>query len=126
MNNEKKVDTKKKTATGLKKANKNVKVVKKNENDINEEITLEEADSFYHVSLLAQAVCVMGVLMISVLAIFENSFTVPVEVMVGITLLVMAYNNFKLFKRKSLTFFYILFGIISLIIGFLGYFGVTL
>jgi uncharacterized membrane protein len=126
MNNEKKVDTKKKTATGLKKANKNVKVVKKNENDINEEITLEEADSFYHVSLLAQAICVMGVLMISVLAIFENSFTIPVEVMVGITLLVMAYNNFKLFKRKFLTFFYILFGIISLIIGFLGYFGVTL
>ena len=55
--------------------------VKKN---INDEISLEEADSFYHVSLLAQAVCVIGVLAISVLAIFENSFTIPVEVFVEV------------------------------------------
>lgn len=91
-----------------------------------EEITLEEADSFYHVSLLAQAVCVIGILAISVLAIFENSFTVPIEVLVGITLLIMAYNNVKLFKRKGLTIIYIVFGLISLIVGILGYFGVTL
>ncbi len=90
-----------------------------------EEITLEEAESFYHVSLLAQAVCVVGVLFISILAIFENSFTIPIEVLVGITLLLMAYNNIKLFKRKGLTIVYIIFGIISLIIGILGYFGVT-
>ena len=92
---------------------------------IDDSITLEEADSFYHISLLAQAVCVIGILAISVLAIFENSFTVPIEVLVGITLLIMAYNNVKLFKRKGLTMVYIVFGIISLIIGFLGYFGVT-
>ena len=89
-------------------------------------ITLEEADSFYHVSLLAQAVCVIGILAISVMAIFENSFTIPIEVLVGITLLIMAYNNVKLFKRKGLTIIYIIFGVISLIIGILGYFGVTL
>ena len=93
---------------------------------VKETITLEEADSFYHVSLLAQAVCVIGILAISVLAIFENSFTIPIEVLVGITLLIMAYNNIKLFKRKGLTIVYIVFGIISLIIGFLGYFGVTI
>jgi hypothetical protein len=98
---------------------------KKTVKDINSLITLEEADSFYHVSLLAQAVCVIGILAISVLAIFENSFTIPIEVLVGITLLIMAYNNVKLFKRKGLTMVYIVFGIISLIIGFLGYFGVT-
>lgn len=92
---------------------------------VDEAITLEEADSFYHVSLLAQAVCVVGILAISVLAIFENSFTIPVEVLVGITLLIMAYNNVKLFKRKGLTVVYIIFGIISLVIGVLGYFGVT-
>ena len=91
-----------------------------------EEISLEEADSFYHVSLLAQAVCVIGILAISVLAIFENSFTVPIEVLVGVTLLIMAYNNVKLFKRKGFTMIYIVFGVISLIIGLLGYFGVTL
>ena len=93
---------------------------------IDDSITLEEADSFYHISLLAQAVCVVGVLAISVLAIFENSFTVPIEVLVGITLLIMAYNNVKMFKRKGITIVYIVFGIISLIIGFLGYFGVTI
>lgn len=89
-------------------------------------ITLEEADSFYHVSLLAQAVCVIGVLTISILAIFENSFTIPVEVLVGLTLLIMAYNNVKLFKRKGFTTIYIVFGLISLIVGILGYFGVTI
>ena len=91
-----------------------------------DEITLEEADSYYHVSLLIQAVCVIGVLVISTLAIFEHSFTVPIEVLVGVTLLIMAYNNVKLFKRKGFTVIYIVFGILSLIVGILGYFGVTL
>ena len=91
-----------------------------------DEITLEEADSYYHVSLLIQAVCVIGVLVISILAIFEHSFTVPIEVLVGVTLLIMAYNNVKLFKRKGFTVIYIVFGILSLIVGILGYFGVTL
>jgi hypothetical protein len=86
-----------------------------------EEITLEEADSYYHVSLLAQAICVVGILALSVLAIFENSFTIPIEVLVGITLLVMAYNNVILFKRKGLTIIYIIFGIMSIIFGIMGY-----
>jgi hypothetical protein len=93
---------------------------------VNESITLEEADSFYHVSLLAQAVCVIGVLFISILALFENSFTVPIEVLVGITLLIMAYNNDRMFKRKGLTVVYLVFGIVCLLIGVLGYFGVTI
>jgi len=93
---------------------------------VNESITLEEADSFYHVSLLAQAVCVIGVLFISILAIFEHRFTVPIEVLIGITLLIMAYNNDKLFKRKGLTVVYLVFGIVCLLIGVLGYFGVTI
>ncbi|MBP3921152.1 MAG: hypothetical protein J6D28_06280 [Bacilli bacterium] len=89
-------------------------------------ITLEEANAFYHVSLLAQAICVVGILFISILAIFENSFTVPIEVLVGITLLIMAYNNYTLYKRKGLTIVYIIFGLISLIIGLMGYFKTTL
>lgn len=91
-----------------------------------EEITLEEADSFYHVSLLAQAVGVVGILAICILAIFEHSFTISIEVLVGVVLLIMAYNNIKLFKRKGFTIIYIVFGIISLIVGILGYFGITL
>ena len=133
--NTKKSSTVKKTTkkenvkdSAKKEVKKNVKKTstKKTAKDINSLITLEEADSFYHVSLLAQAVCVIGILAISVLAIFENSFTIPIEVLVGITLLIMAYNNVKLFKRKGLTIVYIVFGVISLIIGFLGYFGVTI
>lgn len=130
--NEKKVSKLSKKEAEVKKESKPKKTVKKTTKKVskepikNEEITLEEADSFYHVSLLAQAVCVIGILAISVLAIFENSFTIPIEVLVGITLLIMAYNNSKLFKRKGLTSIYIIFGIISLIIGILGYFGVTL
>jgi uncharacterized membrane protein len=89
-------------------------------------ISLEEADSFYHVSLLAQAVCVIGILIISILAIFENSFMVPIEVLIGITLLIMAFNNSRLFKRKGMTWIYLIFGIICFVIGILGYFGVTI
>lgn len=146
-NEEKKVDTKKETKASTKtsnetkktstkkvvskvsktKKNDNVKSVKEEKNTkSNAAINLEEADSFYHVSLLAQATCVIGILAISILAIFENSFTVPIEVLVGITLLIMAYNNSKLFKRKGLTRIYVVFGIISLVVGILGYFGVTL
>ena len=125
----KKETTKEKVKDSSKKeVKKNVRKssTKKTVKGINSLVTLEEADSFYHVSLLAQAVCVIGILAISVLAIFENSFTVPIEVLVGITLLIMAYNNVKLFKRKGLTIVYIVFGVISLIIGFLGYVGVTI
>ena len=123
---EKKTDTKNKTS-GAKTTTKKTSVKKnpkvKNKPIKTDEITLEEADSFYHVSLLTQAVCVVGVLAISILAIFENSFTVPVEVLVGITLFIMAYNNLKLFKRKGMTIVYIIFGFISFIIGICGYFG---
>lgn len=112
-NSPKKTTTKKTTKkTEKKPINKPTKV---------DEITLEEADSYYHVSLLAQAVCVIGIMALSVLAIFENSFTVPIEVLVGITLLVMAYNNVIMFKRKGITIIYVIFGIISIIFGILGY-----
>ena len=89
---------------------------------VDKNISLEEADSVYHVSLLAQATCVIGVLAISVLAIFEHSFTVPVEVLVGITLFIMAFINYKLFKRKGMTVVYIVFGLISFIVGIVGFF----
>ena len=115
--NVKKGTTKKNSKIGEKSINKPMNV---------EEITLEEADSYYHISLLVQAVCVIGVLFITILALFEHSFTVPIEVLVGVTLLVMAYNNIKLFKRKGFTIIYIIFGVISLLVGILGYFGVTL
>lgn len=121
-----KSNTKKKINTSTKKGSNKTDKKSINKPMNVEEISLEEADSFYHVSLLAQAVCVIGILAISVLAIFENSFTVPIEVLVGVTLLIMAYNNVKLFKRKGFTMIYIVFGVISLIIGLLGYFGVTL
>lgn len=98
------------------------KVTKKNVSKKDSIISLEEADSVYHVSLLAQTVCVIGVLAISVLAIFEHSFTVPIEVLVGITLFIMAFNNYKLFKRKGMTLVYIVFGLISFIVGISGYF----
>lgn len=113
----KKTSTKVSTKTTKSKSSKGAKSIK------TECITLEEANSVYHVSLLAQAVCVVGVLAISILAIFENSFTIPIEVLVGITLFIMAYNNYKMFKRKGLTIVYIIFGIISFITGIIGYCG---
>lgn len=99
-----------------------VKVKRGRPKKIDSIISLEEADSIYHVSLLAQATCVIGVLSIAVLAIFEHSFTVPVEVLVGITLFIMAFNNYKLFKRKGMTIVYVIIGLISFIVGIMGYF----
>ena len=116
--NETKKSSVKKNNKPLKKSSPK-KVLKK------ETITLEEADSFYHISLLAQAVCVIGILFISILAIFEHSFTVPIEVLVGITLLIMAYNNERVFVRRGLTVVYLIFGIVCLLVGVLGYFGVN-
>jgi len=99
------------------------KVTVKKSTKVDEPITLEEADSFYHVSLLAQAVCVVGILFFTILALFEHSFTVPIEVLVGVTLLIMAFNNYNVFKRKGLTAVYIIFGIICLVVGIMSYFG---
>ena len=115
----------KKTVTKEKKRTTKVKKTSVKKKVDTEEITLEEAESVYHVSLLAQTICVVGILAISILAIFEHSFTIPIEVLVGITLFFMAYNNYKLFKRKNLTIVYIIFGIISFITGIVGYFGLN-
>lgn len=127
---EKKSNTKKSVAKGKKTAKKtsNTSAIKSSDKKVEKfdnSITLEEAESFYHISLLAQTTCVVGVLFLTILAIFEHSFTVPIEVLIGITLLIMAFNNFKVFKRKGLTLVYLVFGIICLIVGFLGYFGVN-
>lgn len=125
MSKELEKNTKKKgTKSTAKKVAPKKTTVKEQKSTFN--ISLEEADSFYHVSLLAQAVCVIGILVISILAIFENSFMVPIEVLIGITLLIMAFNNSRLFKRKYMTWVYLIFGIICFVIGILGYFGVTI
>ena len=128
VNKNEKVKSVKSEKETIKKEDSSKKVVKKSSPKKIEEkdsITLEEADSFYHISLLAQAVCVVGILFISILAIFEHSFTVPIEVLVGITLLIMAYNNEKVFIRRGLTVVYLIFGIVCLLVGIFGYFGVN-
>lgn len=123
---DKKVNKKNETKkSSVKKNNKPLKKSSPKKVEKKETITLEEADSFYHISLLAQAVCVVGILFISILAIFEHSFTVPIEVLVGITLLIMAYNNERVFVRRGLTVVYLIFGIVCLLVGVLGYFGVN-
>jgi len=128
--NETKKDSVKKNSakkTVSKKKENSIKKPGKSSSEVLEKasISLEEADSFYHISLLAQAVCVIGILFISILAIFEHSFTVPIEVLVGITLLIMAYNNERVFVRRGLTVVYLIFGIVCLLVGILGYFGVN-
>lgn len=65
--------------------------------------------------LIAQLVLVLILIIILVLSMFYN-FLLPVaEVIAGLALIVMGYNNNRIYKRKALTWIYVIFGIILII-----------
>ena len=71
------------------------------------------------VGLMIQFILMFWIFVFSIVALFEKSFFIAMELIISLTLFVMAYNNQKTFKRKNLTAVYIicaLFIIMSLFI----------
>lgn len=65
--------------------------------------------------LIAQLVLVIILIIVLLLSIFWK-FLLPVaEVLAGIALIIMGYNNHRIYSRKALTWIYIIFGIIIIL-----------
>ncbi len=65
--------------------------------------------------LKIQFVMSIILLILLVITIFNHNFLVFSEIMMGLTLLVMAYNNQTFYKRKNLTIIYIVFGVLVIL-----------
>jgi len=65
--------------------------------------------------VIAQLVLVLILIIILVLSMFY-SFLLPVaEIIAGLSLIIMGYNNHRIYNRKTLTWIYIAFGLILII-----------
>lgn len=91
---------------------------KKKEVKVKEPIKHNE---WQEVGLLAQLIFSISVLFFGGVCLFNNAFLIPVEKLLSLTLLSMAYNNYVTFKRKGMTIVYAVFGIGILIIAFMGW-----
>lgn len=77
---------------------------------------IENLGLFIQVCLI---IC-MGI--ISIVAVFLPDLFVVTEIFLGITLLVMAYNNYTVVKRKYATYIYFVAGIVSFVASMIAWF----
>lgn len=64
------------------------------------------------VGLLSQTVLIFLLLIVFIISVFEPSFVLLVRILMGLSLLSMAYNNIIIYKRKYCTIIYIIFSVI--------------
>ncbi len=64
--------------------------------------------------LLVQIILIVFVSYFLVMSIFRREFIPILEAVSGLTLLCMAYNSYKITKRKTMTLLYFLVGIFCL------------
>lgn len=65
--------------------------------------------------LITQLVLVLILIVLLILSFFWE-FLLPIcEIVAGLALIIMGYNNHRIYKRKALTIIYVLFGIILIV-----------
>ena len=74
------------------------------------------------ISLMTQLVLCICAVIFFIISIFEKPFFEIAEIIVALTLFVMAYNNTKIYKRKYFTIVYLVFGLFLLISTIIGMF----
>ena len=80
-----------------------------------------EHNEWQNVGLLAQLIFSMAVLFFGGVCIFHGDFLIPVEKLLALTILTMAYNNHFTYKRKGMTAIYLVMGLAILFIAFMGW-----
>ena len=85
---------------------KNKKNVKKTKNGVLDINTVEQ------ITMLLQIALSIYALTFAVASVFETSFFVICELLVGMLMFIIAYNNQKVYKRKYMTAIYLGLGIV--------------
>ena len=65
--------------------------------------------------LMAQLVLVLILIVILLLSLFYKFLLAVAEIVAGLALIVMGYNNQRVYKRKAMTIIYIVFGVLVLV-----------
>lgn len=78
-------------------------------------------NEWQEIGLLTQLIFSMSVLFFGGVCFFNADFLIPVEKLLALTLLTMAYNNYITFKRRGMTVVYSIIGLAILIIAFIGW-----
>ena len=80
-------------------------------------------EKYKDAGILVQIILTIALIMFVLLYLISNisSFATIVGMLVGLLLLVMAFNNHVSFKRKYFTLIYLIVGIVSFSISFIGY-----
>lgn len=73
--------------------------------------------------LIVQLLLVFAILVLLLLSAFDRIYLTIAEIVTGLALLVMAYNNHTVFNRKYLTIIYALFGIVVIVDGVISLIG---
>ena len=67
------------------------------------------------ISLLIQVMLIEFLLILGIMSLIKNYFMAPFYMVMGLTLLVMSYNNYKFFHKKRMSFWYIMFGALVIV-----------
>ena len=90
-----------------------VKIMTKKIKNKNDEIFRKYA--FDQAGMLVQFILVFFLLLFIVLTVFHPSLKLASQIILILTLLVMAYNNHRIYKRKAFTILYIVVAIFVLL-----------
>ena len=77
-----------------------------------------------NLTVFIQIVLSLGVLVTGVLGIINKDLLTYFKIVLGLDLLIMAYNNHIMYKRKNFTLIYSIMGILLIILGILTILGV--
>ena len=67
------------------------------------------------ISITLQIVFVIGVLVVGVVTLFVKELMTLLYAMLSLTLFTMAWNHYKITRKKKLAILYVVFGIITLV-----------
>lgn len=76
------------------------------------------------ISLYLQLLLSIAVIVMLVLVLVNKINLGYLELVLGIDLFTMAYNNYKFYKRQNFTVYYLVFGIVMIILSILKLLGV--
>lgn len=81
-------------------------------------------NQFNIVGVVFQFIVTVVVIIFGILSLFNKSYYYTFELVIGVDLFIMAYNNQKIYQKKNLTIIYLLVGLFLVISSILKMIGV--
>lgn len=72
-------------------------------------------DSIYQITMLLQVSLGIFALTFAIASMFEKELFIISQILVGLLMFIIAYNNQKIYKRKYMTYVYLGLGIVIIV-----------